>query len=208
MTDVLPGLGAGILAGLGVAMPLGAMGVLVVEIGRRTGFREGAAAGLGVAGADGLYATAAVLGGAAAASLLAPVEDEVRLLSAAVLVAVAAWLLWSLRRPVADGPPQPRALHHTSLRFLALTVVNPPTAAYFAALVVGLPAVAAAAAPGKAAFVIGAFAASLGWQTGLAGVGAVLHRRLPERARVWTGVAGALLVLAFAARTALVGLDA
>ena len=47
MTDVLPGLGAGILAGLGVAMPLGAMGVLVVEIGR-AGFREGAAAGLGV----------------------------------------------------------------------------------------------------------------------------------------------------------------
>jgi arginine exporter protein ArgO len=84
-------------------------------------------------------------------------------------------------------------------------VVNPPTAAYFAALVVGLPAVAAAAAPGKAAFVAGAFAASLGWQTGLAGVGAVLHRRLAGRARVWTGVAGAVLVMALALRTAVAG---
>ena len=56
--------------------------------------------------------------------------------------------------------------------------------------------------PARVAFVLGAFAASLSWQTTLAGGGSVLHR-LPPRAHLWTGVAGAAVALAFALRTAL-----
>ena len=49
----------------------------------------------------------------------------------------------------------PPADHRLVARFVALTAVNPTTAATFAAVTVGLPAVAHASAPGKAAFVAG-----------------------------------------------------
>ena len=62
----------------------------------------------------------------------------------------------------------------------------------------GLPAVAHASAPGKAAFVIGAFGASLAWQSTLAGGGALMRHGLPASARTWTSVAGRVLVLALA----------
>jgi arginine exporter protein ArgO len=67
---------------------------------------------------------------------------------------------------------------------------------------VGLPAVAQASAPGKAAFVLGAFGASLAWQSTLAAGGALMGHGLPPRARLWTSVAGQLIVLGLAVRLA------
>ena len=84
----------------------------------------------------------------------------------------------------------PPADHRLVARFLALTAVNPATAATFAGLMLGLPAVAHASAPGKAAFVAGAFGASLAWQSTLAGGGALMRHGLPPSARTWTSVAG------------------
>ena len=48
-----PRLGAGALAGLGVALPLGAIGVLIVQEGITGGWRPASAAGTGVALVDG-----------------------------------------------------------------------------------------------------------------------------------------------------------
>ena len=59
---------AGLLAGWGVAIPLGAIGVMVVDLGMRGGFRPAAAAAAGVATADLLYAAVAAAAGAAAAA--------------------------------------------------------------------------------------------------------------------------------------------
>jgi threonine/homoserine/homoserine lactone efflux protein len=202
MEDVLTALGAGLLAGWGVAIPLGAMGVLVIDTGRRAGFRGGFAAGLGVATADLLWASLAALAGAGVAAALAPAETELRWLSAAVLAGFAVLALRTVRRPpaAADGPPvRPR---HTWARFTALTIVNPTTAAYFAALMIGLPGLADGSAARRTAFVLAAFAASLSWQTLLAAGGSALHR-LPPAAHVWTGTLGAALALGFAVRTAL-----
>ena len=44
---------AGLLAGYGVAVPVGAIAVLIVGLTARTSLRVGAAAALGVATADG-----------------------------------------------------------------------------------------------------------------------------------------------------------
>ncbi|MFJ6951187.1 lysine transporter LysE, partial [Micromonospora aurantiaca] len=63
---------AGLVAGYGVAIPVGAIAILILGLSARTSFRVGAAAALGVASADGLYAALAALGGAAVASGLAP----------------------------------------------------------------------------------------------------------------------------------------
>lgn len=56
---------AGLVAGYGVAIPVGAIAILILGLSARTSFQVGAAAALGVAGADGLYAALAALGGAA-----------------------------------------------------------------------------------------------------------------------------------------------
>lgn len=194
---------AGLNAGWGGAIPLGAIGVMVVDLGMRDGFRPAAAAAAGVATADFLYAAVAAAAGAAVAGALAPHEHALRLVSAGVLAAVAVLGLLALRRR-ADAPDRPPgAPHHTYARFVALTSINPTTVAYFAALIAGLPAVASAPFSSKLVFVLAAGAASLSWQLLLAGSGAALHHRLPPSARIWTGLVGNALVLALAARMVL-----
>jgi arginine exporter protein ArgO len=193
---------AGIVAGLAVAIPLGAIGVLIVDLGVRGGFRPAFLAGLGTALADGVYATVAAVAGLAVGAWLAPAERAIALVGAAALAAVGVYGLIALRRePAARALPP--ADHRLVARFLALTAVNPATAATFAGLIVGLPAVAHASAPGKAAFVVGAFGASLAWQSTLAGGGALMRHGLPPSARTWTSLAGRVLVLALAAKLAL-----
>jgi threonine/homoserine/homoserine lactone efflux protein len=203
MTDVTEPLVAGLLAGWGVAIPLGAIGVMVVDTGMRGGLRPGAAAAAGVASADFLYAAVAATAGAAVAGALEPHERELRLAAAAVLAIVAALCLRALRNRPAAEPATAAPGHHVYLRFLALTSINPLTVAYFAALIAGLPAVASAPAQAKVVFVLAAGAASLSWQLVLAGAGATLHRRLPPSARLYTALAGNALVLGLAAHMAL-----
>ena len=80
---------SGLIAGWGVAVPLGAIGVMLVDLGMRAGFRSAAPAAAAVATADLLYAAVAAAAGSAAASLLEPHEHAMKLIAAAVLAAVA-----------------------------------------------------------------------------------------------------------------------
>jgi threonine/homoserine/homoserine lactone efflux protein len=209
---------AGMLAGWGVAIPLGAIGVMVVDLGVRGGFRPAAAAAAGVATADLLYAGVAAAAGAAASAVLAPHEEALRWLSAAVLAGLGVYGLRAALSQARDtrgargavpgdaAKPADAAASgggHVYARFVALTSINPLTVAYFAALIAGLPAIASAPATAKVAFVLAAGAASLSWQLVLAGAGAALHHRLPPSARVYTALAGNAIVLALAARAAL-----
>jgi arginine exporter protein ArgO len=200
---------AGLLAGWGVAIPLGAIGVMIVDLGMRGGFRPAAAAAAGVATADFLYAAVAAAAGAAAAGALAPHEHALRLLAAAVLAVIALLGFAALRRRREEShaarqePAVAPGVVGTYARFAGLTSINPATVAYFAALIAGLPAIASSGADAKVVFVLAAGAASLSWQLALAGAGAALHHRLPPSARFWTGVAGNGIVLALAVRMAL-----
>ncbi|MBQ1043436.1 LysE family transporter [Micromonospora sp. C32] len=92
---------AGLVAGYGVAIPVGAIAILILGLSARTSFRVGAAAALGVATADGLYAAVAALGGAAVASRLAPFAGPLRLVAAGVLLALACLTAWRALRPPA-----------------------------------------------------------------------------------------------------------
>ena len=201
MSDVPAALISGLIAGWGVAVPLGAIGVLLVDLGMRAGFRRASAAAAAVATADLLEAAVAAAAGAAVASLLEPHEHAMKLVAAGVLATVA--VLSLLRRGTADAAAAFPPAHRLYGRFLALTAVNPTTVVYFVALIAGLPAVASAPAPAKAAFVVAVGLASLSWQLTLVGSGAALHHRLPERARLYTALAGNTLVLGLALRMAL-----
>ncbi|MFF1869424.1 lysine transporter LysE [Kitasatospora herbaricolor] len=148
---------AGGAAGLGVALPLGAVGVLLLEEGRR-GWRAAAGAAAAVALADLLYAALAVTVGTRVSALLAGWEVWTRSASAALLGAIAVRGLLALLRPrerpgapaeegaggfagaggvagAGDGGSGAGGAAPAFVRFLLLTLVNPATALYFVALV-------------------------------------------------------------------------
>lgn len=193
----------GALAGFGIAIPVGAIGVLLVDLAMRRGFKPAAAAGAGVATADFLYALVAVLLGAAIADAVESFQDTLTTVSAVVLIAIAAHLLWTALKSRAPAPaetPVPVAgIVATYVRFVGLTILNPATITYFVALIVGLGR-GDATATDKVLFVTGAFLASLSWQTWLAALGAFLHKHIPESVRWVFGAVGAVVVAGFAVR--------
>lgn len=193
----------GMLAGYGIAIPVGAIAILIVHTGMRYGFREGLLAGAGAASADILFAALAAISGQALAVVLTPYAGVLESMSAAVLVGIGVYGLLKLRRTA----PQPDAAGHitaggarTYLQFLGLTLLNPLTVAYFAALILGRGANLNFTSGERALFVIGAGLASLSWQTLLAGVGALAHRHLSPRAQVLTSIAGNLVVIGLGLR--------
>ena len=196
---------AGLAAGYGIAIPVGAVAILIIGTASRRGFRWGAAAGLGAASADLAYAALAVLFGGAVAHLLAPWSVALRWASAGLLVVIAVRGPRAIvrRRPAlaSDAPAAARSVVATYGAFLGITLLNPMTVAYFAALVLGLPAIRGGAAE-RAAFAIGAFAVSASWQLLLAAFGAVLHRRASAGMRELTSLAGNVVILVFAATIA------
>jgi arginine exporter protein ArgO len=202
---------AGAVAGIGVALPLGAIGVLLLQEGLVRGWRSGVAAATGVALVDLTYAWVAVLAGTAVTRALAGHERTVQVVGAGVLVVVAARGLLALRTAagplpagaLSGGPPSADVPSgHVLLRFVALTAVNPLTAVYFVVLTAGLGSVVAGPGAGTA-FVTGVFLASWAWQLVLACTGALAGARMPSWARTATTVAGYVVVLGYAARLAL-----
>jgi threonine/homoserine/homoserine lactone efflux protein len=198
---MLEALWSGVAAGYGIAVPVGAIAVLIVGTAVKDGFATGAAAGAGAATADLLYALVAAFAGTAVSGVLEGKERAIGLVSAAVLVAIAGHGLWSLqgRSIEATAVPVPAALAVTYARFVVLTIVNPLTVVYFSSLVIGLRLGTEWTFATGAAFAVGAFAASLSWQLVLATLGAVGRHRLGARFRVAAVVGGNLVVLGFAA---------
>ena len=207
---------AGALAGYAIAIPIGAIAVLIVETGVQRGFRLAAAAGAGAATADLTYATLAMAGGAAIGPILAPWSVTLRVAAIVVLLGIGIRGLVRVGRHLRDRsdpaatPDAPEAapgrarrlgpsrqLLATYGRFLGLTLLNPATVIYFAALVLALP-VLDDEPLARPAFVIGAFAASLSWQTIIAAVGAVAHHRLPPDFQLGISLLGNLMICGFA----------
>jgi arginine exporter protein ArgO len=192
------------VAGYGVAVPVGAIGALLVSLTARTSLRVGAAAAMGVAAADGIYCTIAVVGGTAVARFIEPVAVPLRWAAVVVLLVLAgrtAYTAWKQHRDAAT--PRPATGLHTPWRafaaLLALTMLNPATVIYFAALVLGRQAAGADGAAAGAAFVVAAFAASASWQLLLAASGGMLGRLLTSaRGRFLTTVASSVVIAVLA----------
>lgn len=196
---------AGLLAGYGIALPVGAIGSYLVSLTARTSLRLGASAALGVATADGLYALAAAAGGSALAGVITPVAGPLRWASAVVLVTLAVvGAAGALRKHREGRPPgEARGGATTPARafagLLGLTLLNPATVVYFAALVAGDHATVAAGPATAAVFVAAAFAASASWQLLLVCGGAALGRVLTgRRGRLVTALVSSAVIAALA----------
>ncbi len=196
----------GMLAGYGIAIPVGAIAVLIIDLALRRGFRPGFAAGAGAACADWIYAGLAVAAGTALALGLRPFALPLALASGGVLVVLGmggVWRGWRARTTSAatdaartDGRP----LRRVYLQFLGLTLLNPLTVVYFTALVLGGSLGSNGTPASGLLFMLGAGLASLSWQTLLAAIGSALGQRLTPRARWMTSLAGNMLVIALGVR--------
>jgi arginine exporter protein ArgO len=200
---------AGLLAGYGIAVPVGAVGTYLVSLTARTSLRTGVCAALGVATADGLYALAATLGGTALAAALRPVLGPLRwvcvlvLLGLAVRGAVTAVREYRGHRLATRKAPAPPSPARAYMVLLGITLLNPTTVIYFAALVLGSQATGPAGPVEQGVFVLAAFAASAGWQVLLAGGGALLGRALTgHRGRLATALVASGVMTALAVRMA------
>lgn len=215
-------LGAGVLAGLAIALPLGAIGVLIVREAVERGLRAAVGAAAGVATVDFLYACAAVLLGDRVSTALAGWERAVSLIGAVALLLVVVHGLrgvWRSTRVV--GPPEPTdrevaggpsnvagaardalPTSHVYLRFVALTAINPMTAVYFVALTAGLSEALSAPLAGTA-FALGVLVGSLTWQLVLAGLGTLMRGQMSQRFRIGVSVAGYAIVAGYAVKLAL-----
>jgi arginine exporter protein ArgO len=198
---VFQSLVAGAIAGYGIAIPVGPVAVLIIELGVRRGLRLAASAGLGAATADGLYALLAVLAGARIAELLGPVTPALQVVAAVVLFAIAIRGVYRALDHARIGipgnaelPSQPARMY---FRFLAITLLNPTTILYFAALILGRPQLGETPAE-RAAFIAGAALASTSWQLLLAFLGALAHQRLPWKAQLGISLLGNAVVAGFA----------
>lgn len=192
--------------GLGVAIPLGAIGVLLLQTGMTHGWRAAAAGGLGAASVDLAYAVGAVVAGTTVSGLLAGRETVVQLVGAGVLAVVAlTGLRGALRGQGSDVAPGPDAVGRlssaapgrTMLRFVGLTAVNPLTVVYFTAVAAGL-AETLDSTSARVAFVLGIGGASAAWQFLLAAAGAGLGARVSRRVRAVLTVVGYGVVSGFA----------
>lgn len=198
---------AGLLAGYGIAVPVGAVATYLVALTARTGLRTGASAALGVASADGLYALVATVGGSALAPAVKPVTQPLHWASAVVLVALAgrsattAVARYRRREEAGSSGRDPMSPVRAYLGLLGITLMNPVTVIYFAALVLAGQGGAAPDRWDKALFVLAAFAASASWQLLLAGGGALLGRVLTgPRGRLWTSLVSSAVISALAVR--------
>lgn len=198
---------AGLIAGYGIAVPVGAVTTYLVSLTARTTLRTGVCAALGIATADGIYALLAALGGTALAGALQPVLVPLRWASALVLAVLAVRGGTVALRHYRDGalstradttPPSPlRAF----LLLVGITLLNPTTVIYFAALVLGSRASDAVSPWEQGVFVLAAFLASASWQLLVASGGALLGRALTgRRGRLVTALVSSAVIMALAVR--------
>jgi arginine exporter protein ArgO len=189
----------GALAGYGIAIPIGPIAILIIELGIRRGFKVAFSAGAGAASADLIYATIAVIAGAFLVSILAPYSSILHVASACGLITIGALLLYrglrhsSINRErsafLSKGCPRIYAM------LLGLTLLNPVTVTYFTTLILGLKDVSSDNSLNSVLFVAGAFLASLSWQTFLASISGLAHRRSSQTLQKGTFAVGNLLII-------------
>jgi threonine/homoserine/homoserine lactone efflux protein len=218
---------AGLIAGLAIAMQVGAISLLLIEAAVVAGPRAGVAAGMGVATVDFAFAAVAAAAGGAAGAVLASHETAIKIVAAAVLAAIA---VHGLARLVTNGrghaatdeAAEGRAAAEARgeagecrvrqreadkvdtrrhyARFLALTAANPLTIASFAAVAAALSLDGPAAA---IAFTAGVGVASAAWHLVLSLAAGHAGRWMTATIRRGLGIGGRLVVLAIAAHLAL-----
>lgn len=198
---------SGAVAGLALAAPLGAIGVLLIQEGVTRGLRRGMPGAAAVATVDILYCTAAVTAGAVAGPIVGGWEPWPQIVGGSALLAIGARGLLKSQGTrgfdVERGVTRSGTSRRRYVLFLGLTALNPATLVYFTALLAGLDQVTETPAA-AVSFIAGVGIASFGWQALLVVLGAGLRQKAAPSFHRWTAIVGnglvALLGIALIAR--------
>jgi arginine exporter protein ArgO len=193
----------GLIAGYGIAIPLGPIGILILELGIRRGFSVAFCAGLGAASADLVYATVAGVAGSLLVAILTPISFIIHYVSASALIAIGVWMFYQGRRSRRSKRTEQATSSYASTSYLStyvmffgLTLLNPLTVTYFTSLILGLRVSVIVSAMDVMIFVTGTFLASLSWQTFLSCVSGLSHKRLSPKVQAATFTIGNCVVIA------------
>ncbi len=191
----------GLLLGGFVAAQVGPVSLLCIRTATRSGFRAGAAIGMGAATVDLLYAVCGVAG-AAALVQIEPIRIALGIAGAAVL-AVMGWrtlrTAWRLRLGGESAAEVATPVNALRTGIIA-TASNPLTIVSWAAIFGAAATASLVATPqGAVALVAGVGLGSATWFLGLAAVAARVGSRLGPRALGLIDVVAGVGLLAFAA---------
>ena len=194
---------AGALAGLGLAIPLGPMAILLITTTIKHGRQTGSFGALAMAGVDFSYAALVFAFGSVVIAALSEWVLPLRILGSLILVYVGARILLDARRNSGIDAPDvansPASKFKTFAKFFGLTVLNPATAFYF----VGITPSVAALSQGSAAisvllFAIGVFVGSVVWQFFLVFAATLTKSFTDHQVQRRIQYAGGFLILALA----------
>ncbi len=198
----------GLLAGLAVAVPIGAVAVLLFDVAHRRGLRRAAAGGLGIASADGVFAALAVVLAGLVGDLLADWMGIANLIAAVTLIVVGALAIRAFVSPSTDprhrdgihdlSDSEARSGWRTFAVFLRAALLHPVTLVFYFALTLSLGAGFDSWGAGVA-FIFGVVVASASWHLMLAWIGSRRRELLSRRARLVLLVIDCCIVLGFVA---------
>lgn len=197
----VPSLLKGMAIGLGIAAPVGPIGLLCIRRTLAFGPLTGIASGLGAASADAVYGAIAAFGLVAVMEFLLNGEKALRLIGGLFLL----WMAWRTATAIpataaasstmAEGSPRRRLVSAWASTF-ALTFTNPATILSFIAVFSGL----GLASTGNSnigpaiALVLGVFLGSTGWWLALCGAVGGFATRITSEGMLWINrLSGAIL---------------
>jgi threonine/homoserine/homoserine lactone efflux protein len=184
------------VAGYGIAIPVGAISVLLVTLAMQKGLRQGIIAALGVSTVDLTFAAVAMVAGSAVLTILAPYEEVLRIVSGTTLIVLGVYGLMKLRKLAKEEEGAGLSEGRLFLQFFILTALNPFTIVYFLALITGNGSDWNFSWQEMVWFTIGAGLASLSWQLVLVYIGATAKRFFSRRFLVATVILGNIVVMA------------
>lgn len=193
---------SGIVVGVALAVPLGAIGLLLIQEGVARGMRRGFPAAAAVSLVDIMYCAVAVAAGSLVGPIISNWVPWPQVIGGVTLIALGVLRLIGRPRPKvssSDGTAaHSGATVHRFVLFLGLTAINPATVVYFASILPGLDQISASTAA-RVSFVIGVGLASAGWQTLLVALGAILRHKAGPALQKWTVAVGNGLVVVLGA---------
>jgi threonine/homoserine/homoserine lactone efflux protein len=212
----------GLIIGFSIAAPVGPIGLLCIRRTLAEGFAAGMTAGLGAATADAVYGAVAAFGLTAVTSFLVGRQTALGLIGGTFLVILGCRAFFSRPAPASEGTETPRTGAHTGLAGAApaaradapgalntvlaatkggylstffLTITNPMTILFFAAVFAGAGLAAAPDGYGSAVMLVaGVFSGSaLWWLTLATGTGVLRRMITPRVMRVINYLAGLVI---------------
>lgn len=192
--DIPLALLSGIVAGLALAVPLGAIGVLLIQEGVTRGLRHGLPAATAVATVDILYCAVTVAAGSVASPIVGGWDPWPRIIGGSALIALGGHgLLTSWRSTMGEIDEQTEDSTSSPRRrfalFCGVTAINPATLVYFVALLPSFDQIAPSPAA-RVALVAGVGIASFGWQASLVTLGSYLRSMTGPSFRTRTAAIG------------------